>query len=406
MALAMPAQAADLVAVEWGKQQETITLHVKKTTPHKVFTVPDPDRLVVDVPTVGGKPKAELPGNYKGNLIKNVRYGQFNPTTSRFVFDLDEPVTVLGIDADEQKGGSLSIDIAPLSSGSAKKPEIKKAAAVPAPKSEHVLKLPETKEPIKTAQSDEPKIEAKTEPKVKPKKEKKSKAAKKDIKPVIVIDAGHGGVDPGAKGAAGSFEKDIVLEYAKALKARLLKSGKYRVMLTRETDVFIMLRQRVAIARKAGASLFISLHADSAPGEEARGLSIYTVSEKASDEEAEALAARENKSDVIAGIDLSDEREDVAGILISLAERDTKNRSASLAGDLVASLDDRVRLLPNSHRFAGFAVLKAPDIPSVLIEIGFLSNPAEEKMIRTKAHRDKVVAGIAAGIDDYFADQP
>ena len=193
-----------------------------------------------------------------------------------------------------------------------------------------------------------------------------------------------------------------MLNFAKALKARLLKNNHYEVMLTRDDDTFIMLRKRVEIARKAHGSLFISLHADSAPEEEAHGLSVYTVSEQASDTEAEALAARENKSDVLAGVDLSDERKDVAGILISLAERDTKNRSAMLADLLVTSLDDKVYLLPNSHRFAGFAVLKAPDIPSVLIETGFLSNPREEKLLNSKAYRDKVVSGIAHGVDAYF----
>ncbi len=198
------------------------------------------------------------------------------------------------------------------------------------------------------------------------------------------------------------LEKDVVLAYAQALKAKLLKSGHYRVKLTREDDRFIMLRQRVAIARKAGANLFISLHADSAPDMEARGLSVYTVSEKASDEETEALAARENKADVLAGVDLSEERDDVAGILISLAERETKNRSATLADLLVTRLEDKVHLLPNTHRFAGFAVLKAPDIPSVLIEIGFLSHPEEEKLLKSKAYREKVTSGIAEGIDAYY----
>jgi len=224
---------------------------------------------------------------------------------------------------------------------------------------------------------------------------------KKPSKPVIVIDAGHGGQDPGTSGPGGSDEKDITLDYAKALRDRLMKSGRYQVVLTRDDDEYITLRGRVDIARKAQASLFISLHADSAP-DAVRGLSVYTVSEKASDAEAEALAARENKSDVLSGMDLSEERKDVADILISLAERETKNRSATLADVLVTSLDGKVHLLSNSHRFAGFAVLKAPDIPSVLVEIGFLSHPKEEKLIRSKTYRDKVTAGIAAGVDRYF----
>ena len=222
--------------------------------------------------------------------------------------------------------------------------------------------------------------------------------------PLVVIDPGHGGVDPGTLAPGGIEEKDIVLAYAKALQGKLLKSGKYRVMLTRTNDRFIALRERIAIARKAGAALFISLHADSAP-DNVRGLSIYTVSEKASDEEAGALAARENKADVLAGMDLSTEREDVAGILISLAQRETNNHSATLADALVASLNHKVKLLQKSHRFAGFAVLKAPDIPSVLVELGFLSHRDDRKLLQSSSYRDKVTDGLAAGIDSYFRHQ-
>jgi N-acetylmuramoyl-L-alanine amidase len=238
--------------------------------------------------------------------------------------------------------------------------------------------------------------------KASPEMKKPKKTAKANLLPMVVIDAGHGGVDPGTIGPNNTQEKDVVLEYAKALKAKLLQTKRYRVLLTRSDDEFIMLRKRVEIARKAGASLFISLHADSAEEALARGLSVYTVSEKASDKEAAALAARENKSDIIGGMDLSDERPDVADILISLAQRETKNNSATFADLLVIKLGDKVRLLPNSHRFAGFAVLKAPDIPSVLIEVGFLSHPQEEKELKTKQYRDKVIDGIASGIDMFF----
>jgi N-acetylmuramoyl-L-alanine amidase len=220
--------------------------------------------------------------------------------------------------------------------------------------------------------------------------------------PMVVIDAGHGGVDSGTIGASGVYEKNVVLEYAQLLRARLLKSNKYRAALTRDGDYFIPLRKRVEIARKAGAKLFISLHADSADEAAAHGLSVYTVSEQASDKEAAALAARENKSDIIGGMDLSDARPDVADILISLAQRETKTNSAFFADLLVLMLGDRVHLLPNTHRFAGFAVLKAPDIPSVLIEIGFLSHKQEEKALKSNAYRDKIISGIVAGIDTYF----
>jgi len=223
-----------------------------------------------------------------------------------------------------------------------------------------------------------------------------------DRKPVVVIDPGHGGVDPGAKGPSGVWEKQITLGYAKALREALLKTGRYNVVLTRDDDRFILLRQRVELARKAGGAVFVSLHADAAPEASLRGLSVYTLSEKASDVEAEALAARENKADVVAGMDLTHESNDVAGILISLAQRESMNKSALLADQLVMHIAGKSPLLRNTHRFAGFAVLKAPDIPSVLVEIGFLTNAKDEKRIQTKSNRDALVQGMVRGIDAYF----
>jgi len=379
------ALAADMVSVSVENREETITIAVPAASPHKVFTVENPDRLVVDVPSVGGHPKVALADSYDGDLLKKLRYGQFNPETSRFVFDLNQPVRVTGAHNENARKGDLLIitivassKIPPPSRGEVRRGANKMAANDNAPS----LTLP-----------------------LKGESKSRRHVAKIPKKPVIIIDAGHGGVDPGTIGPDGTQEKDVVLNFAKALKARLLRSGHYDVKLTRDDDTFIMLRKRVEIARKEHGNMFISLHADSAPEEDARGLSVYTVSEQASDTEAEALAARENKADVLSGVDLKGERQDVAGILISLAERDTKNRSATLADLLVVSLDDKVTLLPNSHRFAGFAVLKAPDIPSVLIETGFLSNPREEKLLNTKSYRDKVVGGIATGIDAYFKQE-
>ncbi len=353
-AVSVPASRADdMLQFQQKPDKELIIINVPDTSNRKVFLVPNPDRLVVDVPAIAGKHLVSLPENYSGKLIKSARFAQFNPKTSRFVFDFQQEIKVSSINEEDRK---LIIEITSKNVGSGKK---------------------QTKSKI-------------------------YKKYKSDAPPLIIIDAGHGGVDPGTIGESGTQEKDVVLWYAKALKENLLRLKKYRVMLTRDDDEFIMLRGRVAIARKAGASLFVSLHADSSEENAARGLSVYTVSEKASDKEAEALAARENKSDILGGMDLSDERPDVADILISLAQRETKNNSATLADYLVENLGDRVRMLPNSHRFAGFAVLKAPDIPSVLIEVGFLSHPQEEKMLKSKAYRDKVVDGITVGIETYF----
>jgi len=221
-------------------------------------------------------------------------------------------------------------------------------------------------------------------------------------KRVIVIDPGHGGVDPGAIGVSGIYEKHITLAAARDLKEHLERTGRFKVYLTRDRDVFIRLRGRIEIARERNADLFISVHADTIRNRKIRGLSVYTLSEKASDKEAAELADRENKSDLIAGIDLSHESEEVTNILIDLAQRETMNQSARLASLLVDELKTRVKVLRNPHRFAGFAVLKAPDVPSVLIEMGFLSNRDDERALRSKSHRRKVAQSIAGAVDAYF----
>jgi N-acetylmuramoyl-L-alanine amidase len=221
-------------------------------------------------------------------------------------------------------------------------------------------------------------------------------------KPVVVIDPGHGGVDPGATGVSGIYEKFITLAMARELKAEMEKTGHYKVLLTRDRDVFIRLRDRVQIARQYGADLFISLHADAVANPTIRGLSVYTLSQNASDAEAQALAEKENKADLIAGIDLSHESADVAGILIDLAQRETMNRSAGFAGVLVEKVAEEMDVLDNTHRMAGFAVLKAPDVPAVLIETGYLSNEAEERDLRQPAYRAKLAKAITHAVDRYF----
>ena len=209
-----------------------------------------------------------------------------------------------------------------------------------------------------------------------------------------MIDAGHGGHDPGAIGYSGVHEKNITLAMAKELKRQLDRKGKYTVYLTRSTDVFIPLRKRVEIARKHKADLFMSVHADSALNRKATGLSVYTLSETASDKEAAALAERENKADVISGLD----------VLISLAQRETRNRSSEFAKCLVDEMRKSVKLISDTHRFAGFAVLKAPDVPSVLLEMGYLSNKNEERLLRQESYRRKLAVSAAKAIDRYFED--
>ncbi len=222
-------------------------------------------------------------------------------------------------------------------------------------------------------------------------------------KPLIVLDPGHGGQDPGAIGVGGIYEKDITLATAKEVKRQLEATGRYRVRLTRDSDVFIRLRDRVAIGREAGADLFISLHADSISSGDVRGMSIYTLSDKASDREAEMLAAKENRADALVGLDLSGENRLVANILIDLAQRDAMNHSKRFATLALQNLGREVPLIPNRpHRQAGFAVLTAPDVPSALIEMGYLSNRQDIRLLTSTGHRERLGKGLARTIDAYF----
>jgi N-acetylmuramoyl-L-alanine amidase len=220
---------------------------------------------------------------------------------------------------------------------------------------------------------------------------------------VVVLDPGHGGIDPGCIGCRGTYEKDITLDTARELARLLEESGRYRVKLTRNDDSFVALEDRVAQARADEAALLLSIHADALPDEHLRGASVYTLSEKASDREAAALAARENGADLVAGVDLSRHAPVVSHILFDLARRETNNQSIRLAQDLVSELGQRVRLLDHTHRSAGFVVLKAPDVPSALVEIGCLSNRDEEELLRAAAHRRVVANGLLHSIDDFFA---
>ena len=221
--------------------------------------------------------------------------------------------------------------------------------------------------------------------------------------PVIVLDPGHGGIDPGAISADGLKEKDLVLEMARELRGLIEQSGRYRVVLTRDSDEFIRLRDRIAKARQLGGQVFISLHADSLRLTELRGASIYTLSEQASDEEAAKFAALENKADVLSGADLSQHDAVVATILIDLAQRDTNNKSIAFADILAEELAGVTSLVKRHRRFAGFAVLKSPDVPSVLLELGYLSNPDDARNLAQPDYRAKLGHAIVRALDQYFA---
>jgi len=221
--------------------------------------------------------------------------------------------------------------------------------------------------------------------------------------PTVVIDPGHGGIDPGAISPEGVHEKDIVLETAWEFARALAARPSYRVVLTRSTDEFLPLRERVARARTWKADLFLSIHADALPDKEMRGLSVFTQSVQASDREAAALASSENRADLVGGVKLSRQLRDVGNILLDLTRRQTSNLSITLAHKVVDQLGRDVVLRERPQRSADFAVLTAPDIPSALVELGCLSNPAEERLLQQRAYQQKLARGLVRAVESFFA---
>ncbi|WP_339861011.1 N-acetylmuramoyl-L-alanine amidase [Thalassospira alkalitolerans] len=344
------------------------------------FLLPDPYRIIIDMPEIEwSAPPGKVTSG--GGLISGLRYGLFKPGTFRVVLDVAKPALVSKIFSLPPSDGKPSRLVVDLSSAK------REAFMAASRESMAAYSARSRNDTSATEQSADVAV--------------KSGRGGSD-KPLIAIDAGHGGVDPGAIGVGGVYEKDLTLAAARELENVLTQSGRYRVLLTRDRDVFLKLRQRTEIARKNGADLFISLHADSIGNSKHRGASVYTLSENASDKEAAALASKENKADVIAGIDLSEENSLVQSILIDLAQRETMNLSATLAANMVSELAKSIELQRRTHRFAGFAVLKAPDIPSALFEMGYLSNATDAKLLQSPAHRRKVAEAVMRAIDIYF----
>jgi N-acetylmuramoyl-L-alanine amidase len=221
--------------------------------------------------------------------------------------------------------------------------------------------------------------------------------------PTVAIDPGHGGADPGAISQDGVCEKEIVLATAREFARALTAQGMYRVVLTRSTDEFLPLRERVARARACKADLFLSIHADALPDTSVRGLSVFTLSAQASDREAAALAVSENRADLVGGVKLSRQPRDVGNILLDLTRRETSNLSITLARDLITQLGREAILLDRPQRSADFAVLIAPDIPSALVELGCLSNTAERRLLQQRAYQQRLARGFARAVDTFFA---
>ncbi len=221
-------------------------------------------------------------------------------------------------------------------------------------------------------------------------------------KRIIIIDPGHGGNDPGTISPRGYYEKNVTLAFALEIQKVLNSTGMYHVVLTRTADKSVALRDRFALARDLGAQLFISLHADSNPKNHMKGLSVYTLSSVASDAEAQKLATEENKSEILNGLDLSDNCPETSNILIDLSQRDALNKSVHLAGCLIRNVSSFCTLPRKTHRFADFAVLKAPDTPSILIELGYLSNSEDEKKLVNKNYQKKFASIVVKAINSYF----
>ncbi|HEC14859.1 MAG TPA: N-acetylmuramoyl-L-alanine amidase [Rhodospirillales bacterium] len=385
----LAAGQAVVTDVRVGKRADTtrFVFEFDNEVTFRIFTLADPYRVVLDFPEVGWRlPGKPLPGRV--GLLEKLRYGLFKPGNSRVVLDVRGPARVADVFLLKPSGAyryRLVLDLVETSRESFLS-GIRSGTGGPV-----VSAVPEAGTVVSQV--------AFTPFNAPPRKPRPRRRPKKRV---VVIDPGHGGVDSGTVGVGGAYEKHITLSIARAIKDRLERTGGYRVVLTRDRDIFIRLRDRVAIARDAGADIFISIHADSIKNRSIRGLSIYTLSETASDREAGQLAEKENKADLIAGIDLSGETKEVTNILIDLAQRETMNQSARLAAFLVRGLKKEIRILRNGHRFAGFAVLKAPDVPSVLMETGFLSNSRDERALRSRDYRRKLAASIALAVGRYF----
>ena len=349
----------------------SLQLGLSAPVPFRVFTLDEPRRLVIDFQDIDWSGFSSSDLLAETTLFSDVRFGSFRPGWSRMVADLAEPVLPDDVSlapVSGTGGAVLSMKLEAVS-------EHDFAAAAGAPPSVLWAEAPQ----------------------------QVAVTPVMDDRFVVVLDPGHGGVDPGAE-REGLTEKNLMLDVALTLRDVLLQQGDVAVVLTRETDVFVSLDRRVAIAHRAGADMFLSLHADALSQGGARGATVYTLSDEASDTATAHLAARHNRSDVLAGIDLSTSDDEVTTVLLDIARRETEPRSEALALSLVAGMTNAGGPMNRRPlRQAGFAVLKSADIPSVLVEVGFLSSQRDLDNLRDPAWRLGMVEGIANAIFDWRA---
>jgi N-acetylmuramoyl-L-alanine amidase len=377
---------ATAVTVETRKDFIRLTFALTGPVNAKAFLLERPDRAIIDLPEVNFQlPKTAGNGDIgkrTGSVISSFRFGLFAPGRSRIVIDLKEPALVGRVESTKTGDGSANLVIELNRTtriayhNAALRPMVDTGdGGLPDPGLGHALDAAKSV----------------------------AAAAKKDALPVIVVDPGHGGIDPGAQ-SDGVVEKDVVFTFAKQLRDQLEATGRYRVLLTRSTDTFISLGARTRIAREANAALFISIHADTlGGGGTVRGATVYTGSEFATDADAARLADKENLADQIAGVEANDDPDEIVGILADLTKRETRTFSNSFAGTVIDSFKGKVRLNKNPHRSAGFRVLKAPDVPSVLIELGYLSSDKDVALLTSEDWQKATAGALVEAIGRYFA---
>jgi N-acetylmuramoyl-L-alanine amidase len=384
--VALPADAGTIRQIETNDTSIIVRFDdvVNKAS---IFTLAGPDRIALDISgaTMGSASLA-------GEGFHAVRQGQFDADTARIVLDLDTPAIVTG-GAFSADGRSLRVNVRPAAlaefTGSVgrARTEIVPPASFRAepPKRRYEVTAPIGRGVLARGM---PKIYGPADTSL----------------PLVVLDAGHGGHDPGAiSPQIGKREKDITLAIAKSIRDELIKTGRVRVALTRDTDSFLVLQDRYGIARKMRADLFMSIHADSAENTDAHGATVYTLSETASDREAQKLASRENKADIINGVNLGGADANVSSILIDLTQRETMNVSSDFARLLLREAGPNMRMRSDSHKFASFVVLKAPDTPSVLFETGYISNEQDAGFLSSSSGQQKIGRSVASAIQVHFA---
>lgn len=405
--MVMAVQSATALTIEkvrlgQNKERTRMVIETDKAVDARIFYLEKPNRLVFDFPNLRMRKEVESVALPDRSVVRKLRSGQYNPSTYRLVVDLSKKVKLKSFHIKKTKGFNhrYVIDLYPNRSwqgvvsqrksarlSKSKKPS--KSVNIERSKAkEHVVNKGHLPDILKSLQANVPAPSAK--------KGKRGKFT-------IMIDPGHGGVDPGAIGRRyKTREKDINLKVARLLQKKINAMPGYRAKLTRSTDVFVKLRDRIRRAQRAGADLFVSLHADSHNNRHLRGASVYVLSEKASDREAASLARHVNRGDMVAGMELKEEESDVRDILIDLTQRETLNSSALLAKEVLLSVrESSVSVRSKKTKFAGFVVLKAPDIPSILVELSYLSNEFDEKMLRSKRGQERLATAIAQGLRNY-----